>query len=180
MDLSDVFPSPEYALYITREVEIELEAIPDVDKDGVEKAGLKNYIKNSLEKSHVVTTSVFGFASVEPDGSLSKVQVFGGFDQGAFQSQEDRRWYQSDEVRGLLEGKSKRTSGLTRNQADASLAVRSFGSIIVTNESRATNGPLRLAANQGGAVVYLHEAEQSGLSLPAYIAAIVGEGQIGS
>jgi hypothetical protein len=174
VDLSEAFPPVEYALCITREVEIELSAIPDAGIDGTEKSDLKNYIKNSFEKFNFTTTSVFGFASLESDGSLSKVQVYGGFDQGAFQSEDDRRWYKSDEVRQLLDGKSKKKSGLCANQADASLAVRSFGSIIVTNESKLKKGPLRLATEQGGQVVYLSDVEQSKLSLKAYIASIVG------
>jgi len=169
VDLAEAFPSDEYTLALTREVEIEISAIPDRGKDGADKIELKEYIKESIDKQSVRTTSVFGFATYEPDGSLSKVQVYGGFDQGTWQSDADRSWYGSGEVRDLLHSKGKRKYGLSGNQADASLAVRSFESIVLTNEIKSTNGPLRLAAEQGGQIVYLADVEQSGLSLKDFV-----------
>ena len=169
VDLADAFPDGEYTLALTREVEIEIAAIPDTGKDGTDKRELKAYIRRSIERHRVRTTSVFGFATYEPDGSLSKVQVYGGFGQGTWQSDADRRWYGSSEVKGLLHGKGKRKSGLSDNQADASLAVRSFESIVLTDEIKTKNGPLRLAAEQGGRVIYLADVEQSGLSLKDFI-----------
>jgi hypothetical protein len=169
VDLMEAFPRDAYSLAITREVEIELAAIPDTGKDGTDKVGLKAYIAESIEKYRVSTTSVFGFATFEPDGSLSKVQVYGGFGQGTWQSDADRSWYDSDNVKGLLHGKGKRKSGLSDNQADASLAVRSFESVVLTDEVKTKNGPLRLAAEQGGRVVYLADVEQSGLSLKDFV-----------
>ena len=120
VDLSEAFPSEKYALFVTREVEIELASIPD-EKDGKDKRPLKLYIAESCAKHSIRTTSVFGFASVEADGRLSRVQVYGGFGQGTFQSDDDRRWYGSDEVKKLLQGKAPKGSGLSGNQADASL-----------------------------------------------------------
>jgi hypothetical protein len=172
VDLVEAFPSGEYALALTREVEIELAAIPDKGKDGADKIELKAYIKENIDKHPVRTTSVFGFATYEPDGTLSKVQVYGGFGQGTWQSDADRSWYGSGEVRDLLHGKGKRKSGLSANQADASLAVRSFESIVLTDEVKTKNGPLRLAAEQGGQIVYLADVEQSGLSLKDFVRSI--------
>jgi hypothetical protein len=169
VDLAEAFPPDEYALAVTREVEIEIAAIPDKGKDGADKVELKAYIRESIERNRVRTTSVFGFATYEPDGSLSKVQVYGGFGHGTWQSDADRRWYGSNEVKGLLHGKGKRKSGLSDNQADASLAVRSFESIVLTDEVKTKNGPLRLAAEQGGRVVYLADVWQSGLSLKEFV-----------
>ena len=169
VDLVEVFPRDVYSLAITREVEIELAAIPDKGKDGTDKVSLKAYIAASIEKYGVRTTSVFGFATHEPDGSLSKVQVFGGFGQGTWQSDADRSWYGADDAKGLLHGKGRRKSGLSDNQADASLAVRSFESVVLTDEVKTKNGPLRLAAEQGGQVVYLADVEQSGLSLTDFM-----------
>jgi hypothetical protein len=170
VNLSDVFLPDRYTLSVTREVEIEILAIPDIGKDLEDKMDLKSYITTCIANHNVQTSSVFGFASVEPDGSLSKVQAYGGFGQGTWQSEADRRWYGSSEVKSLLHGKAKRTSGLSRNQADASLAVRSFDSIVLTNERKTNSGPLQLAADQGGQVVYLEDVEHSGLSLKDYIA----------
>ena len=170
VDLAEVFPRDEYTLFVTREVEIEILATPDVGKDGEDKRPLKSYVANNIETHSVRTSSVFGFASVEPDGSLSKVQVYGGFGQGTWQSENDRRWYNSCEIKSLLHGKARKKSGLSANQADASLAVRSFDSIVLTNECKEKNGPLRLAAEQGGRVVFLADVELSGLTLRDYVA----------
>jgi hypothetical protein len=170
VDLAEVFPQERYSLFVTREVEIELLAIPTTGKDGTYNRRLKAYIAESIATHSVRTTSVFGFASVEPDGSLSKVQVYGGFGQGTWQSDTDRRWYGSDQVRSLVDNKGMRTTGLAKNQADASLAVRSFDSIVLTNEGKENSGPLRLAAEQGGRVVYLADVKASRFSLKDYIA----------
>jgi hypothetical protein len=153
VDLAEVFPRDRCSLFVTREVEIELLAIPTTGKDGTDNRPLKAYIADSIATHSVRTTSVFGFASIEPDGTLSKVQVYGGFGQGTWQSDTDRRWYASDQVRSLVDNKGKRTTGLAKNQADASLGVRSFDSIVLTNEGQESSGPLRLAAEQGGRVV---------------------------
>lgn len=172
VNLAEAFPSDEYILFQTREGEIEILAIPTDGKDKTDNRYLKAYIEDSIATHSVQTTSVFGFASVEPDGSLSKVQVYGGFNQGTFQSEADRRWYGSAEVKSLVHNKGRRPSGLGKNQADASLAVRSFDLIVLTNEGKEKNGPLRLAADQGGRIVYLTDVEQSGLSIKDYIAGL--------
>lgn len=114
------------------------------------------------------------FASIEPDGSLSKIQVNGGFNQGTFQSDADRDWYGSNNVKHLLYGKTKRPTGLGNNEADASLAVRSFDSIILTKEKPTKKGPLLLVAKQqGGRIIYLADVEKSKLSLKDYIAQFI-------
>jgi|SRR5277367_66986 hypothetical protein len=171
IDLSAVFPKDSFSIFITREVEIELSAIQDMGKDGTDKRALKAYIEGSLLANRVQTSSVFGFAAIEPDGSLSKVQVYGGFGQGTFQSVADRDWHASSEVKRFTAAKSKRGSGLSANQADASLGARSFDSIVLTREPAGGKGPLQLAAQQGGQVLFLEEVERSGLSLADYIAA---------
>lgn len=177
IDLAVELPHQEFDILITREVEIEIESIPGIGKGGIDKFPLKDYIEKCIEGNHVRTTSVFGFASVEPDGSLSKVQVYGGFDVGTFKSAEDREWYASDAVKQHFpSGKKKKNSGLGGNQADASLAVRSNGSIVLTDEKKGKPGLLRMAAENGGRVVFLSdEFEPSGLSLGDYVRkALVG------
>ena len=96
--------------------------------------------------------------------------MYGGLDQGTFQSDVDRDWYGSSDVKRLLHGKAKRPTGLGNDEADASLAVRSFDSIVLTKERPTKKGPLFLATNQGGRVIYLKNVEKSGLSLKDYIA----------
>ena len=61
-------------------------------------------------------------------------------------------------------------SELTDNEADAAVAVQSFSSVVLTCEKPNTNGPLRVAAELGGKVLYLRNFDQSGLSLQEYIA----------
>ncbi|MGY0613111.1 hypothetical protein [Luteimonas sp. A501] len=167
VDLLAELPPDRYALYLTREVEIEIEAIPDDER----RQALKAYIRANIKNSSIKTTSVFGFKAFEPDGSPSKVQVYGGFGQGTFQSDADRRFYASPEIQSQLIGKTPRRSGLTANQADVSLAARSFRAFVLTNDQKA--GPLKQAAKSGGKVVYLMaQVERSGLTLGQYMASL--------
>ncbi|QBG90382.1 hypothetical protein [Xanthomonas oryzae] len=167
IDLLSELPPDKYALYLTREVEIELEAIPDGEK----KQTLKDYIKSSLERSSIRTTSVFGFQTDGIDGVPSKVQVYRGFGQGTFQSATDRAFYASPEIKSQLVGKKPRKSGLSANQADASLAARSFGAFVLTTDKN--KGPLKTASELGGKIVYLTaEVEKSGLTLGQYMASL--------
>lgn len=175
IDLASELPREKFVLFMPREVEIEIGCIPDDGKDGegknsVDKRLLKAYIRNSIEANRVHTTSVFGFASLEPDGSLSKIQTYGGFNQGTFQSDDDRTWYASKSLRQHFPCNRIQNSGLGKNQTDASLAVRSFDSIVLTNERKGKSGPLSIAVEQGGHVVYLRdEVETSGFSLRDYL-----------
>jgi hypothetical protein len=169
INLAETFPRNDYTLSVTKEVEIEILAIPDK----ADKQALKAYIAESIATYTVRTTSIFGFAIYEADGNLSKAQVYGNFSSGTFQSANDRLWYNSNEVKNFLVGKTKKKSGLANNQADASIAVRSFKSVVLTNEGRNKKGPLYLAPKQGGRIVYLAEIEKSGLSLKDYVASIV-------
>lgn len=162
-------PSHIYKLCITREVEIEINAIPN---DGT-KQPLVDYIKATIANAAIKTTSVFGFQTIDPDGSPSKAQVYGGFNQGTFQPPEDRKFYASPAVQAQVVGKGMRKTGLGFNQADASLAVRSFQAIVLTNEEPKKPGPLKLAAELGGKIVYLGaQVDPSGLSLGQYIASL--------
>ena len=96
-----------------------------------------------------------------------------GFGQGTFQSKEDQEYYSSPKIKAQLVGKSKRKNGLSANQADASLAVRSFRAIVLTNEDPKKSGPLKLATEKGGKVVYLKtQVESSGLTIGQYLAAL--------
>jgi hypothetical protein len=161
-DLGEALPNEKYALFVTREVEIEILSIKPVGKDGNDKRSLKSYIESCIKTHDVRTSYIFGFAEA---GSL----VYGGFGQGTWQSDQDRGWYDRREVKDLLQGKAPRNVVLTDNQADASLAVRSFDSVVVTGEPKSKKGPLRLASQQGGQIVFLPDVDQSGLSLKDYI-----------
>ncbi|AZR33179.1 hypothetical protein [Xanthomonas vasicola] len=165
IDLATELPSNIYTLYVTREVKIELDAIPD----GGKKEALKAYIIANIERSSINTTSIFGFQTVGSDGLPSKTQVYGGFGQGTFQSAADRTFYLLPEIKCQLRGKSSRKTGLSDNQADASLAARSFGALVLTNDKKP--GPLKLAAKKCGKIVYLtEEVDKSGFTLGEYMA----------
>jgi len=151
-------------------VEIELNEIPIIGSDGVDKSALKAYIKQSMARLPVTTSYVFGFQSLEPDGTPSPVQVYGGFDVGTFQSEEERNFYAKPEIKQHLQSGKKTNSGLGKNEADASLAAKSLSSIVLTNERMNKSGPLKKASKQGGRVIYLEaEVKPSGLKIGEYL-----------
>lgn len=178
VDLLKELPKENFILTMPRELEIEISSIPTTGKCGTDKTLLKRYIEKSIESNKIMTTSTFGFASEEPDGSLSLVQVFGGFDQGTFQSEEDAVFYALDEIQNCITGKKVRTSGLGVNQADAAIAVRSFESIILTNEDKNKSGPLRIAKAMNGKVAYLSDFTLTNKSLANWIKQIIKEEDI--
>ncbi len=98
MNLEVELPSDSFTIYITREVEIELESIPSVGKDGSDKRGLKEYILHNINRQSVQTSYVFGFLTLESDGTPSPVQVYGGFNVGSWQPQEERDFYAHPEL----------------------------------------------------------------------------------
>lgn len=174
VDLRIEFPPDRYQLHMTREVQIEVEAIPETGKDGADNRLLKQYIAANIAQSKVATTGTFGFRTYEQDGTPSKVQVNVGFGQGTFQSDQERAYYSSPEIKALILGKPKRGSGLSANQADASLAVHANNAVVLTDERPDKPGPLKLATGKGAKIVYLTaQFASSGLSLGAFVASMV-------
>jgi hypothetical protein len=165
IDLGIELPADEFVISITREVEIESMAIP---RDTEAKTMLKEYIDRTIAQCGIRTTSVFGFATEGPGP-----QRVGGFDQGTWQSQTEREFYDAIRQQYLL-GKKEKNSQLTKNEADAAVAAQSFFSIALTCERPGKSGPLRFASEHGGKVLYLPGFEQSGQTLKAYIAAFHG------
>jgi hypothetical protein len=143
IDLSVELPIKEFALFIPRQIEIELHAIPDIET----KKSLRDFICETIVRAEVGTASNFGYSI--PGGP----QRLGGFGQGTFVSpieadiQDELRRYIDDKPTG---------SGLMRNEGDAALAVLSFFSVVLTNELPGKPGPLRFAFENGGRVSYLH------------------------
>lgn len=159
IDINCELPPDEFAIFITREVEVELNAIPDIGKDGHEKRLLKEYIRGSIAQNSVRTTATFGFAEANPtDGPAT----YAGF-QGTFQSDSERAWYGREKIQKLIRGKSKKGSGLSGNQADASVAASSFQCLVLTCDKR--GGPIAEAANTGGKIIFLSEAAMASQSL---------------
>lgn len=170
IDLEVELPRDLFSVYVTREVEIELEAIPDVGSDGTDKSALKRYINQNIDQKPVTTSYVFGFQTLEPDGTPSPVQVYGGFDVGTWQSEEEQDFYSKPEISSQLQGMKRTKSGLGKNQADASLGAKSLSSIVLTNERMDKVGPLKVAADLGGKVVYLSaQVKPSGLTIGNYL-----------
>lgn len=163
--LWDELPESEFVIYITREVEIEWLAIPD----SAEKAILKDYIKQTIDKCDIKTTSVFGF--YVPGLAHQRV---GGFGIGTWQSQTEREFYEA--IRQIyLIGQCETNSTLTKNEADAAVAAASFFSTALTCERPLKEGPLRFAADHGGKVLYLIDFDRRGLNLKECIIALHGK-----
>jgi hypothetical protein len=160
IDLASELTPDTFALFITREVEIEgMAIIPDSDL----KTALKDYIVRTIVSCGITTTSVFGFATTR-----SGPQRLGGFGQGTWQSQTEREFYDAIRERYLL-GRPERNSKLTDNEGDAAVAAQSFFSVVLTCEKPSKRGPLRFAAEHGGKVLYLKEFDSTGLTLKEYV-----------
>lgn len=102
VDLAKELPQSQFSIHVTREVEIELGAIPEVGCDGADKGLLKAYIKQGISSAPVKTSYVYGFQTLEPDGTPSPVQVYGGFNVGTWQSEEERNFYAKPEIEQQL------------------------------------------------------------------------------
>jgi hypothetical protein len=162
INLADELPPDQFALFITREVEIEAAAIPDTEAKGP----LKEYISEIIRLCGITTTSVFGFATPGPGP-----QRVGGWGQGTWQSQTEREFYDAIRNRFLM-GKREKGSQLTENEGDAAVAAQSFFSVVLTCEKPTTVGPLRFAAENGGKVLYLPDFNRNGMSLREYVVSL--------
>ena len=162
LDIATELPSEEFAIFITREVEIESAAIPDVEA----KALLKEYIARTITRCGIKTTAVFGLATDGPGP-----QRVGGWDQGTWQSRTEREFYDAIR-RPYLFGRPETNSQLTKNESDAAVAAQSFFSIALTCEKPGKSGPLRFAAEHGGKVLYLGGIDLSGRTLKEHITAL--------
>ena len=159
MDLAVELPRDQFALFITREVEIETLAIPTDEA----RAALKEYIAHTIESCGIETTWVFGFAHEGPGP-----ERYGGFDLGVWQSKTEQEYYAAIQQR-FLDGKSTRKSELLHNEGDAAVGAQSFSSVALTCEKPTKQGPLRFARENGGAVLYLPDLLASGLGLRVYV-----------
>jgi hypothetical protein len=159
MNVAAELPSCDFAIFIPREVEIEMMPI----RDKASEALLWRYMTETIVSCNIQTTSVFGFSASEP-------QRMGSFGFGTFQSPVEREFYAAIGSRFLV-GKKAKGSRLTGNEADAAVAAASFFSIVLTCEKPKKVGPLRFASEHGGKVLYLPDFKNSSLSLKEYITA---------
>jgi hypothetical protein len=162
IDLATELPSTEFAIFVTREVEIEGEAIIS----RTEKARLSAFIDQTIVRCGIRTTLVFGFAAEGPGP-----QRVGGFSQATWQSQTEREFYDAIRVR-FLTGQCGKGSQLSGNEADAAVAAQSFFSVVLTCEKPLKAGPIRYAAEHGGKVLHLPEVERNKLRLKEAIIAL--------
>lgn len=113
---------------------------------------LRNYINLQIEKAYIREDSFFGFSDYD-DPPDYKPRI-GGFNEGRWISEEEAEIYK----RFLLPKNNQRPTGLYKNEADASLAVRALtGGIVLTAESLEKSGPLKKAALEGGMIVDIKE-----------------------
>ena len=161
LNLASELPSEEFEIFIPREIEIETEAIPPKES----KVALKEFIARTIAECGIKTHWVFGFST-----KGSGPQRVGGFGQGTWQGKTESDFYAAINQR-FLTGQPEMGSQLTRNVGDAAVAAKSFSSIVLTCESRKVNGPLRFAADNGGAILYLDTFDGTGQTLKEFIVA---------
>ncbi len=159
IDLATELPRDRFALYITREVEIETLAIPNDET----KIALKDFIARTIEACSIETTRIFGFAHEGPGP-----QRHGGFGLGVWQSRTQSEYYAAIQEQ-FLTSRPLKNSELSGNEGDAAVGAQSFTSIVLTCERPNKKGPLRFARENGGAVLYLPSFEGSGLTLKAFV-----------
>lgn len=146
-----------FVLFVPREVEIELAAIPG------DKVALKEYVRRQMAEAAVKVSATFGFAAeVGP-------QRRGGFGFGTFQSEDGRAFYAAIRNQYLI-GKPLRKSRLYHNEADAALGAVSLTSVVLTCDARKA-GPLRVAREFGGKLVDMTHFDNTGPSLASLIEA---------
>lgn len=163
IELIAELPASRFALFVPREIEIELAAIPDKP----EKAALKGYVRQQMQAAGVTVTAIFGFATI------SGPQRRGGFGFGTFQSEDQRAYYAAIRDRFLI-GKPSRGSQLSHNEGDAALGAASLTSVVLTRDMRKA-GPLREAIKHGGKIVDMSVYDATGPALADLIEACHNE-----
>lgn len=163
LDLCAELPAETFDLFITREGEFELDAIPDVDVNGASKVALKRFIARTRATCNVKVQSFFGF----PDPRFADgEQRVAGFDEGYWAPSSALTFIEAQRQK-RPEKPQQRRSKLYPLEADISLAARAFDAVVLTRDEKP--GPLRDARAQGGRVLYISEYRASGLNLRAYI-----------
>lgn len=156
IDLSIELPREEFCLCLTKEAEFEIPPIPD------EKAELKKFIYDTIVKCSIETRPYFGFSDEKHPISEQRVA---GFDEGFLADLAETQFMEQQKTR--LSKHKKESTKLYKNEADISVAARSFGAVVITLDKK--NGPINDAYKHGGAIVYLHEFIESGLPLKDFI-----------
>jgi hypothetical protein len=156
IDLSNELPQPQFQIYVTREAEFEIPAIP------IDKAALKSFIAETIKHCSIRTDSFFGFFNEKVPKTEQRA---GGFNVGRFASSEELGFIQRQ--RATVMNRKFMKTRLYRNEADVSLGARSFHSVVLTLDKKP--GPLIDAFKQGGKVVFLTEFDTQSLGLRDFI-----------
>lgn len=156
LDLSIELPREDFCICLTREAEFEIPPIPS--------AALKAFIDATISKCVIRTDSFFGFNDESLPQSEQRV---GGFDVGRWASAEEIAFMRQQ--RTQLGLSKKRKTKLYKDEADISLAARSFHSVVLSLDAK--TGPINDAYKQGGKVVFLTDFDKSGMSLSAFVKA---------
>ena len=141
VDLCSEFPADSFRLWIPREIEMELAAIPP------EKALLLAFIQDAVARCGVRVDVWFGFCDADTPPEARKV---GGFDEGRWVSKQE--WDFFDANRHLIGSGSRPLTHLKKNEGDLALAARSFTSVVLTADVK-SSGPLAVARSMGGNVL---------------------------
>jgi hypothetical protein len=145
IDLLNVLPAGKYELYITPEVEDEIENISNV----VLKDSIIKYIQDNNIKTH----SYFGYVSAEDireDGNVSNKYIAGYSSAETFHT--DCGTIASAEVMDFF-GRDKETCKIKyNNEIDSLLASRSIIGIVLTCDNKRI---LRTAREKGHRIVLL-------------------------
>jgi hypothetical protein len=156
IDLSVELPNNEFCLCMTREAEFEIPPIPN------EKAKLKKFIEDTINKCVIEPQSYFGFFN--PNHSEQEQRV-GGFNVGRWASAEEVAFMEQQKTK--LGAVKKPSTKLYKNEADISVAARAIHSVVITLDKK--NGPINDAYKQGGKVVFLTDFDSNGLTLKEFI-----------
>ncbi|MGC9953639.1 MAG: hypothetical protein ABSD21_05115 [Rhizomicrobium sp.] len=158
LDLKVELPPDEFCICITREAEFEIPSIPD------DKAELKAFIEATIARCGIQTDSFFGFYD---DRLPQNEQRVGGFDEGRWASPAELAFMNQQST--PLTPRKKLKTKLYKDEADISLAARSFRSVVLSLDAK--TGPINNAYKRGGKVVFLTDFDRSGKSLSDFIKA---------
>lgn len=163
LDLSTQLPKPEFALCITSEAEFELRVLEG------RKPELWSFIKQAQRGACVDTDTLFGF---DDPARAPHEQRVGGFDVARFVSNEESKFLaEQRQLQTVRRSKLNEKTRLYKDEADISLASRSFHAVVLTLDAKA--GPLRDAYNQGGMVLFLAEFDPQTQKLSDVVRAAV-------
>jgi hypothetical protein len=174
VELSSEFPANEFSIKMTKEV-CDFE-VASISADSPEKIALKKYIEQQKQKCGLEIDTLFGFGGVdEPHDYRHRI---GGFDEGRFVSLKEASCIEQFKVE---KGKERKT-GLYKNEADSSLAVRACaGGKVLTAESQMKSGPLKTAFQQGGKVIFISDFDPSKSSFRNFVmdkVSSIGQGEL--